>query len=905
MRPTTRELTGVLLAFGLAIGLGFASARAADPPPATRADLYVAPGGDDAWSGRLPRRDAAGTDGPFRTPARARDAVRALRRAEPARATPVVVHLRGGTYPLGETFRLGPEDSGTATSPTIYAAYPGETPVLSGGVPITDWKVDQPGVWVASLPGVKEGTWNFTQLFVGGARRPRPRVPAEGYAFIAGELEPTPAAQGRGADRFRYRGDDIRPDWYRPGDVEVLPFHIWTMSRLRLAEVRPDAKVVRFTGTTRGLTDYAKFKAGNRFLVENVREALDAPGEWYLDRGAGALTYRARPGETPGATEVVAPRLETIVELAGDLDGRRYVEHVAFENLDFAHTNWVTPPQGNSYSQAEVNLAAAVRAVGARDCRLEGCVVTLGGTYAIELGPGSKRNRVVGCTLVDLGGGGIKIGDTRREADDERVASHNTVADCLVAGIGRMHPAAVGVWIGHAHDNAVEHNDVHDAYYTGLSVGWSWGYGPSHAHHNRIEANHVHAIGQGVLSDMGGVYTLGLSPGSTIVGNLFHDIRSYDYGGWGIYFDEGTTGMVARGNVVYDTNKGGFHQHYGRDNLVEGNVFARSSGPQIVRTRAEEHLSFTFRRNVVYWDGGTLLGSNWDGPNVAIDENVYWRDGGGAFTFGGETLEQWRKRGRDTHSIVADPRFADASRDDFRLRPDSPALRLGITSTDVRGVGPRRALRGVPASPLARAFPPPPPPRPIADDFEDTPVGDRPAVARANEEGDRGTIRVTEAAAAGGRRALRFTDAPGLKQRYNPHLYYQADFGAGRIVGRFALRHQPGAMVDHEWRDGETPYHVGPNVHVAADGTVTAAGRTLGVLPEGRWARFTLAGRLGPEATGRFDVSYTVAGDAPVAARDLPCDPAFSALRWYGFTSNSDDRTTFDLDDLFVGPDAP
>jgi hypothetical protein len=892
-----------MLALCLLMSFAPAPGRAADPAP--KADLVVSPSGDDAWSGRPAEPNAARTDGPFRTLARARDAVRALRKAEPGRATPVVVRIRAGTYHLDETFRLGPEDSGTAKSPTIYAAYPGESPVISGGVPIAGWKVERPGVWVAALPGVKEGAWNFTQLFVGDARRPRPRVPADGYAFIAGELEPTPEAKGRGADRFRYEGDAIRADWYRPGDVEVLPFHTWTMSRLRIAEVDPAAKVVRFTGTTRGLADYAKFKAGNRFLVENVKEALDAPGEWYLDRGAGTLTYLAKPGERPESTTVVAPRLDTIVELAGDVEGKRFVEHVAFEGLTFAHANWNTPPQGNSYSQAEVNLSAAVRAEGARDCRLEGCAVRLGGQYAIDLGPGCKRNQILACTLVDLAGGGIKIGDTRRAPEDEAVASHNTVADCLIAGIGRMHPAAVGVWIGHAHDNVIEHNDIHDAYYTGISVGWSWGYGPSHAHHNRIEANHVHAIGQGVLSDMGGIYTLGLAPGSSIVGNLFHDIRSYDYGGWGIYFDEGTTGMVARGNVVYNTNKGGFHQHYGRENLVENNVFALSSGPQIVRTRAEEHLSFTFRKNVVYWDGGTLLGSNWDGPNVALDENVYWRAGGQPFTFGKESFAEWQKRGRDVHSIVADPKFVNAARYDFRLRPDSPALALGIVSTDVRGVGPRRKLIGVPASDLPRAFPPPPGPRPVADDFEATPAGSRPALARANEEGERGTIRVTDAAAAGGTHALRFTDATGLRQRYNPHLYYQPTFDAGRVVGRFALRHERGAMVDHEWRDGESPYRVGPNVHVAADGTVTAAGRTLGTIPEGTWARFTLATALGPDANGRFDLSYQAEGSAPVAARGLPCDPAFRLLRWYGFTSNADGPTVFDLDDLRVAPESP
>jgi hypothetical protein len=222
-----------------------------------------------------------------------------------------------------------------------------------------------------------------------------------------------------------------------------------------------------------------------------------------------------------------------------------------------------------------------------------------------------------------MGAGGVKIGETARKENDEEVASHNTVRDCRIAHGGRIHPAGIGVWIGHAHHNTIAHNDIFDFYYSGISGGWSWGYGPSNAHHNVYENNHVHTLGQGVLSDMGGIYLLGVSPGTIVRGNVFHDVQSFDYGGWGIYFDEGTTDALAENNLTYRTKTGGFHQHYGRDNLVRNNIFAFDRVSQIARTRREDHLSFTFERNIVYWRDAALLRGNWS-DNFVMDRNLYW-----------------------------------------------------------------------------------------------------------------------------------------------------------------------------------------------------------------------------------------------------------------------------------------
>ncbi len=656
-----------------------------------RGDYYLSPAGNDQAPGT--------SSAPFLTLDRARDAVRNFRHSHPKISRPIIVVLKPGTYPLATTFVLKPEDSGTPLSPTLFV---GQEATISGGQEIHDLRVNHKGWWTTNLPAVRTGRWRFSQLFVNGQRRFRPRLPKNGYVTIAGEVPPTDEAKGHGNDRFSFHPGDIQRSWSNLADIELLCFHTWDMSRMRIGAIDESNHVVTTTGPTGYDADWAKFVKGNRYIVENVREALGDPGEWYVDNATGDFTYIPKPGESLTTSKVVAPNASQLIDIQGQTAAKKYVENVHFSGIQFAYSNWNLPPQGRFFPQAEVDLGAAIHATGWRSGSIKNCTVSHVGEYGIELASGCKNISIQDCDLTDLGAGGLKIGETRMFDDEDDTANHVTVNRCNIAHGGRLHPAAIGVWMGQTSHNTVSNNQIFDLYYTGVSIGWTWGYSKSQAHHNVVTQNHIYDIGQGVLSDMGGIYTLGIEPGTEITQNVIHDVDSFSYGGWGIYPDEGSSHELIENNTVYRTKSGGFHQHYGQENIVRNNVFAFAKEAEIIRTRAEDHLSFTFDHNIVYWKDAPLLGSNWSGDQYKLDNNLYWRIDGKPVDFAGMHLETWHAKGQDVHSLIADPLFEDPSHDNFQLKKNSPALKMGITRNDSFSKV-KHSLRGI----SKQAGPPP------------------------------------------------------------------------------------------------------------------------------------------------------------------------------------------------------
>lgn len=864
--------------------------------------LYIATQGNDAWSGTLPLPNRKKTDGPFATLKRAREEIGKLKAAGKLKSG-ATVFIRAGVYCLKEPLTFGPEDSGTERDPITYAAYPGEAPVLSGGGVLKGWRQVEGGRWQVQIPEVQRGEWNFTQLWVNGKRRYRPRLPKDGYYRIAKEV---PCPKDKAPDSFEFKPGQFSAEWPDLQDVEVLVFHSWTMDRMRIKSVDAEKRVVTFTSPTLANVWFFDLRAGKRFIIENVGAALERPGEWHLDRKTGTLTYIPMPGETLANAQIIAPLLERLVQLRGDTALGLPVEHLVLRGLTFAHTNWVTPAEGWRCGQSECNLWGAVSAEGACDCVLDGCKITHIGTYAAEFGTGCKHCRVENCEITDLAAGGIKIGEQGMRNDEQQLTSHNIVRNNLIAHGGRMHAAGMGVWVGHSPFNVIEHNEICDFYQTGISVGWSWGYGPSQAHDNTVAYNRIYHLGQGVTDDMGGIYTLGLSPGTVLHHNLIHDVSCDSYGGRGIYFDEGTSDLLAENNLVYRTDTGAFMHHYGRNDGVINNIFALARGGQIDRLREEEHISFTFQHNIVYYDEtGSLLAENWGNDKYVMEDNLYWNTLGQPVLFGNLTFEQWQRRGHDRNSLVADPLFADPENGDFTLKPDSPALKIGFKPFDMTTIG--RLPSPGDEQPLApRAFPPkpaPPPPEPIAEDFESVPIGQRAPDAITNEENEKATIRVTEEAASTGKRSLKFIDMPGQKFNFNPHMYYQTSFTSGVMEGHFDLRMEPGMQFYHEWRDITVWYKSGPLLRVLPDGTLQANGKNLMKLPHGKWIGFDIVCGLGKQSTLTYDLTVHLPGEAePQRFTSIPYDPGFKAVHWLLFTAEGEQDGVCYVDNVRLAP---
>jgi len=682
------------------VGIGLTPpARAEDAPQGVQ--FFVSPQGNDTWSGRV--ATPGEKDGPFATIGRAKLAARELRKTQDVA---VRVVIAGGTYFLDEPLDFWPADSGTKEAPNTYAAAPGEEVVLSGGRRLTGgrWgEVNGQKAWVIDIADVMIGKWKFRQLFVNGERRPRTRLPKQGEYQIEALLDFDPNGFTSGAKRIVFHGSDIQP-WHNLHDVEVVSVTCWHDEHMLLDSVDTANRTATFDrrsffGLYKSLT-----QDPGVYSVENVREALDTPGQWYLDRLEGRLYYLPRQGENMQAVEIIAPRLTQLVRVVG-WEGKP-VKYVDFEGLTFSHTEWQPPADWAASLQGSTDVPGALYFDYAQNCSVRGGAIKHIGTYGIQVNMGCLEIEISHNRLADLGAGGVNIGHfyshEQGEQGERRTAwlpkgprsERITVADNEITGTGQIYAGSAAVVVGENPGNRIVHNHLHHLSWLGISVGSSDGEGEARG--NVVEYNHVHHVGDGRMSDVGGIYTRSISPGTRIRYNIVHDIQHRDYGGWGIYTDQGTGEVLIEKNIVYRCSSGPLFVSFSRNIAVENNIFAFGAEYQIFRAGCSDpaYLEYTFHRNIVYYDQGSLVGQ-WEPAtrNFSYDHNLYWNTSSQAIVISGDkSWDDWRAAGQDEHSIVADPLFVDPEKGDFRLPPGSPAEQIGYHQWDLSQVGPRRPL---------------------------------------------------------------------------------------------------------------------------------------------------------------------------------------------------------------------
>lgn len=579
----------------LVLSIAFALALA--PTLAPAAEIHVAPHGDDANPGTAPR--------PVATLTRARGAAREVITRGLKEDLHVVVH--DGTYRVTEPLVLGPQDGGTAEHDVIWRAAEGQTPVISGGRPVTGWKKDGE-VWRTTIPEVKAGTWRFNELFVGGERRPRARHPNEGWARVESVVD----------DRWKFTWNQGEvPALADVGEAQLLLLHDWSVTRVRIASMDAGSRTLTTADRIGGPARFWRingFEPHPRYRIENHPSLLDAPGEWYLDTKTGVLTYRPMPGETIGETETIAPVAPQLLVVRGDPDGAKPVRNLHLRGLVFEHALWM--PAGGRYAGMQAcfhwegearekdqwgdnrPVTPALEFTHAERCALEGCHLRHLGGSGLWFGRACRWCALATSRIEDVAGNGVMIGEGG--AKEATVAKRILVKQSRVLRCGQRFFGAVGVWVGITDGTVVTRSEIAHHPYTGVSVGWQWNPDPTPCRNNQVVANHIHHCMQ-ILSDGGGIYTLGRQPGTLLAKNHIHDIplNAGRAESNGMFLDEGTTEIVIEGNLIHDTVRSPFRFHKARENLVKDNVVTLRQGVPIVRYNATDPKVITLKDNTV------------------------------------------------------------------------------------------------------------------------------------------------------------------------------------------------------------------------------------------------------------------------------------------------------------------
>ena len=598
------------------------------------------------------------------------------------------VFFREGTYYFDKTEEFTADDPNNIT----YSAFNNENVVFSGAVPLSGWSTEYlngKAVWTTSVDGnLLDG--QCSTLYSETKQLSNARLPESGFYYADGadanDANFPDNAVFQQNNSFYAKDGDV-DNFYNITDVYVKIYHFWTEEISNIVSFDDTDNKVRLSVSTN-----CTVSQGDAYCLENVREALDKPGEWYIDKLAGKLYYVPFADETIDSTVLYAGARETMMTVSG-------ASGLYFNNITFADSNWNLYNIGGQAAYGELKCISVARSIGVnfRNCTFK----NIGGT-CIYYGSQVKDSTVSGCKFEHIGSHAVAImGDNSASSLTENI----TVTDNYVYKYGERREQAVAVLLTYAADCTISHNEIHSGPYTAISVGWTWGYTDTVTGGNKISDNLIYDIGHTALSDMGGIYLLGIQNGTVVSGNVVHDVAAgpdaSTYGGWGIYLDEGSSNIHVKNNLVYNCDSQGFHQHYGQSNQVYNNIFALNKEGQVRCSRSEADKS----DYEIYLHNNILVGDDNVMYQLVVkdrfsdDNNLYYDLAATkGLVFSGTTRTASSEDnykpdvmkntyGYYNNAVFADPEFIDVENENFTVGSTEAMQLCGFNSVSFENVG--------------------------------------------------------------------------------------------------------------------------------------------------------------------------------------------------------------------------
>jgi hypothetical protein len=556
-------------------------------------NIWVAVNGSDNNNGTKQK--------PLATVAQALRKARDLRRlGDTSIQSGIHIYIKGGTYFLNEPLFVRPEDAGTKESPTIIEAAENEQPIISGGVKISGWKklttivnglpANAVGkVWITNVENNNNKTFGFRQLWVNGIKavRAKSELGEQMSRIISWNHKtqecwiPTPAT----------------PSLQNVEGMEMFIHQWWAiaMLRIRKIEVHGDSSKLGFYQPESRIQSehpwpapwISKETGNSAFYLTNAVQFLNEPGEWYLDVAAQKLYYYPRQGEDLNNAEVIASNLETLITIQGALD--RPVSNIIFKNISFQHSNWLRPsqsglvphqdgmfmidayklkPEGTAFNRSLENQAwvgrpsAAIAVNYAENIAFENCELKHIASTGIDFNKGVHQSIIKGNLLQDIGGNAILCGIYSDESseihlpylpkDIREVTGNISISNNFITDAANEDWGCVGIGAGYVYNTIIEHNELCNLAYSGISVGWGWTPQENVMHHNFITANKIHHYGKHNY-DCAGIYTLSAQPNSVISENYIDSVYKAPYAHlpshwFYLYTDEGSSKITVKNN---------------------------------------------------------------------------------------------------------------------------------------------------------------------------------------------------------------------------------------------------------------------------------------------------------------------------------------------------------------------